>query len=63
MSSIKASTNEVYEDMNRNASLDESREELYRLLAEGHKDVLEGRTRPADEVMAEIRKAIIDGTL
>jgi hypothetical protein len=56
---------EVYEDItrNRNTSLNESREELYRLLAEGHKDVVEGRTRPAADVFADVRKAIADGTL
>jgi PHD/YefM family antitoxin component YafN of YafNO toxin-antitoxin module len=54
---------ELYEDITRNHQIDtnDSRDELYRLLAEGHAAIAEGRTRPHDEVMAEIRKAINDG--
>ena len=37
--------------------------ELYRLLDEGHADVLAGRTRPFKEVIAEIRQEIADGKL
>ncbi len=56
---------EVYEEITRNnkTNLDDSKEELYRLLAEGRTAVKEGRTRPAVDVFADVRKAIIDGTL
>ena len=35
--------------------------ELYRLLDEGHADVLAGRTRPLKEAMADIRRSLADG--
>jgi len=56
---------EVYEEITRDnyTNLEDSREELYSLLAEGRADVLEGRTRPHDEVMVDIRRRIIDGEL
>ena len=40
-----------------------SKEELYRLLAKGRADVTAGRTRPHNEVMADIRRRIADGSL
>ena len=39
------------------------RQELYNLLAEGRADVLAGRTRPYQDVIAEIRQEIADGKL
>ena len=56
---------EVYEEITkvRNANIEDSREELYRLLAEGRADVLEGRTRPHTEVMADMKRRIADGSL
>jgi PHD/YefM family antitoxin component YafN of YafNO toxin-antitoxin module len=37
------------------------RKELYRLLDEGHADVLAGRTLPLKEAMAEVRQRIAHG--
>ena len=37
--------------------------ELYKLLGEGHADVLAGRTRPAADVFADIDKQLTDGTI
>ena len=56
---------EVYEELikNYNMSLDDSKEELYRLLAEGRAAVKSGRTRPHKEVMADMKRRIINGTL
>ena len=45
---------EMYEALN-------GRLELYRLLDEGHADVLAGRTRPLKEAMADIRRSLADG--
>ncbi|MDR1702540.1 MAG: type II toxin-antitoxin system Phd/YefM family antitoxin [Sporomusaceae bacterium] len=56
---------ELYEEIikRRNSSIEESREELYRLLTEGRADVEAGRTYPAAEVFAKVRKDITDGTI
>ena len=56
---------EVYEEITKgyNKTLEDSREELYRLLTEGRAAVEAGRTRPHKEVMADISRRIIDGTL
>ena len=56
---------EVYEEIVRrcNASAEDSREALYRLLAEGRAAVKTGRTRPHKEVMADIERRIADGSL
>jgi len=56
---------EVYEEITKNHTVDleDPREELYRLLAEGRADVLAGRTRPHSEVMADMRQRINDGRL
>ena len=56
---------EVYEEITRkhSASFDDSREELYRLLAEGRADVLAGRTRPHKEVMDDLKRRIVDDNL
>ena len=37
------------------------RKELYRLLDEGHADVLAGRTQPLAEAMADVRRRIVNG--
>ena len=54
---------EVYEEITRKQNLESSREELYRLLAEGRADVLAGRTRPHKEVIADLKRRIVDGSL
>ncbi len=56
---------EVYEEIikRHNASIEDSIEELYRLLAEGRAAVETGRTRPHREVMADLERRIVDGTL
>ena len=56
---------EVYESMAKNHSAvhGDSKEELYRLLAEGRADVAAGRTRPHAEVMADMRQRILDGKI
>jgi PHD/YefM family antitoxin component YafN of YafNO toxin-antitoxin module len=56
---------DVYEELTRKRakSIEDSRQELYQLLAEGRKAVEEGRTRPLDEVVADMRKRIADGTI
>ena len=54
---------EVYEELTRKQSLEDSREELYRLLNEGRADVLSGRTRQHREVIADVKRRIIDGSL
>lgn len=56
---------EVYEEItkHRNSSIEDSRKELYRLLAEGREAVENGRTRPHKEVMADLERRIVDGTL
>jgi hypothetical protein len=46
-----------------NESFDNPMQELYRLLDEGHTAVLEGRMRPHDEVFADLKRRIIDGTI
>ena len=56
---------EVYEELSRNysISLDDSKEELYRLLAEGRAAVEAGQTRPAAEVFSDLKRRIADGTI
>ena len=56
---------EVYEEITKkqSVSLEDSRQELYRLLAEGRADVAAGRARPHTEVMADLRKRITDGDI
>ena len=56
---------EVYEEIIRkhNTSFEDSREELYQLLADGRADVLAGRTRHHKEVMADLKRRVIDGDL
>jgi len=56
---------EVYEDITktRATSLEESREELYRLLAEGRASMEASRTRPHSEVMSDLKRRMADGTL
>ena len=56
---------EVYEEITKkqSVSLEDSRQELYRLLAEGRADVAAGRTRPHKEVMADLRKRITNGDI
>ena len=44
---------ELYESLN-------SRLELYNLLAEGRRAVMEGRTRPFGEAMQDIRKRVME---
>ena len=45
---------ETFEEMN-------GKLELYRLLDEGRADIEEGRTRPFEEVVQEIRRELVDG--
>jgi len=47
---------EVYEILN-------GRLELYRLLDEGRAAIKEGRKRPLEDVMGEIRQEIADGKI
>ena len=56
---------DVYEELikSRNTTLEDSRQELYRLLAAGKADVEAGRTRPHTEVMSDIKRRITDGTI
>ncbi len=56
---------ELYEEIikHHSASIEDSRDELYRLLAEGRAAVKSGRTRPHKEVMADLERRIVDGTL
>lgn len=56
---------EVYEEITKHrlSSIDDSREELYRLLAEGRAAVEAGQTRPHKEVMADMKRKVADGTL
>lgn len=56
---------EVYEEITKgyDKTIDDSREELYGLLAEGRAAVEAGNTRPHREVMADIRRRISNGTL
>ncbi len=56
---------EVYEELIQHykTSLDESRNELYRLLEEGRAALEAGRTRPHKDVMEDLRRRIADGTL
>ena len=56
---------EVFEEMSKrnSTSFEDSREELYRLLADGRADVVAGRTRPHEEVMADLKRRIADGNL
>ena len=39
------------------------KQELYRLLDEGHADILAGRVQPYEEVFDEIEQEIMDGRL
>ena len=56
---------EVYEELSRSysVSLDNSKDELYRLLAEGRAAVEAGQTRPATEVFADLKRRIANGTI
>jgi PHD/YefM family antitoxin component YafN of YafNO toxin-antitoxin module len=56
---------ELYEELtkSRSISLEDSREELYRLLAEGRTAVEAENTRPHAAVIADLKQRIIDGTL
>lgn len=60
---------EVYEEITRKQnlsledSIEESRQELYRLLDEGHADVLAGRTHSADDVFTDLKRRIADGSI
>ena len=56
---------EVYEEFTRKRarSLEESKEELCRLLAEGRADAEAGRTRPIADVTADVKRKIDDGSI
>ena len=56
---------EVYEELSRNynISLEDSKEELYRLLDEGRAAFEAGQTRPAKEVFSDLKRRIADGTV
>ncbi len=56
---------EVYEELTQHykTSLDESRNELYRLLEEGRADLEAGRTIPHKKVVADLERRLADGTL
>ena len=56
---------EVYEEITRGygKTLENSKEELYILLAEGRAAVEAGRTRSHKEVLTDMRRRILDGTL
>lgn len=56
---------ELYEEIaaNRNMTPEESRQELYRLLDEGHAATLEGHTRPFDEFMKDLKRGMADGSI
>jgi len=56
---------ELYEEITRNQSmsLEDSKEELYRLLAEGRTAVEAGRVRPAKDVFADVKRRIANGAV
>jgi PHD/YefM family antitoxin component YafN of YafNO toxin-antitoxin module len=56
---------ETYETITKHLGLglEDSREELYRLLGVGRADVKAGRTRPHSEVMSDLKKRLADGTI
>ena len=56
---------ELYEEITRSRSitLEDSKEELYRLLAEGRAAVEEGRVRPAKDVFADVKRRLVDGAI
>ena len=56
---------EVYEEITKKKSfsIEDSKDELYRLLAKGRTDAISGCTRPHKEVMADLRKKIINSEI
>ena len=55
----------LYEELtrSRDISIEDSKKELYSLLAEGRAAVEAGRTRPLADVMSDIRRRITDGSV
>lgn len=56
---------EVYEELSKNhrANIEDSKEELYRLLAEGRAAAKAGQTRQASDVFADLKRRIADGAI
>jgi len=56
---------ELYREIigKHSVSVEDSKEELYRLLAESRADVEAGRTRPIEDVMSDIKRRIANDTI